>query len=97
MLDISKLFPKKWKKLKRACHKRDGYRCQFIDKNGRKCGYKKKLQVHHILRKHDHVDLIWVVLNTITLCTKHHKIVTGKEYIYASQFIKTVKQNGARR
>lgn len=48
------------------------------------CLCKKKLQVHHILPWKTHPTLRYDENNGITLCKKHHKIVTGHELTYAS-------------
>lgn len=51
------------------------------------CKKKKKLQVHHILPWQQFPLLRYEDRNGILLCKEHHKMVTGKELIYA-KFLK---------
>lgn len=90
-IDISLLFPDKWNKLRKDCLKRDNHKCQFVE-NGKVCGYKKKVQIHHIIRKSDRPDLVWDINNVIALCPKHHKYVTGCESAWAGVFANAIRK-----
>ena len=85
--DPQKMFPKKWAATRKKILKRDGHRCMFEDNKGR-CRHKKRLQMHHIIPKKEAPLLIWSERNLITLCVKHHKIVTGNEADYVVSFTK---------
>jgi hypothetical protein len=60
-----------------AVYRRDGFKCKMPG-----CGIKKRLNAHHIQRWADHEALRFVVRNGITLCSKHHKRITGHEEEY---------------
>lgn len=92
MIEFEKMFPKKWKELRKNVIKRDGRRCQFRE-NGKQCTYKKLLQVHHILKKADFPSLVWDENNCITLCIKHHKQISGRENEFVHIFKKIVGKN----
>ena len=89
--DPLKMFPKKWNALRKKIKKRDGNRCMFSDNKGR-CRHKKRLQVHHIIPKKEAPILMWNEGNLITLCVKHHKIVTGEEANYAVTLTKLINK-----
>ncbi len=67
-----------YEKFRYAVRNRDGRKCKWPN-----CGCKNKLQVHHILPFSKFPLLRNDVRNGITLCKKHHKIVTGKELQFA--------------
>jgi len=71
-------FDTQYKKWRAAVRKRDGRMCKWPN-----CGAKRGLQCHHILPWAGAPFLRYSVSNGITLCKKHHKLVTGKELIYA--------------
>lgn len=67
-----------WRK---AVKRRDKYTC-------RKCGSKNRriLQVHHIRKYHQYVELRDVVSNGITLCRACHLLCKGKEELFEVEF-----------
>jgi 5-methylcytosine-specific restriction endonuclease McrA len=77
-----------YKKFRSEVRKRDSYRCQFTG-----CKATKKLQVHHIIKWASHPSLRFSPANGITLCKVHHKLITGKEHIYAPMFQRIAKEN----
>lgn len=89
------MFPNKKRKLQRACFKRDKC-CQFVDKNGKKCGATRALKVHHIYRKSDYPQLSFLLNNVITLCQKHHLQIhrNDMDIAYIPIFKKIIKENG---
>lgn len=72
---------KNYQNFRRAVRNRDGC-CKWP-----LCGSKRKLQVHHILTWAKFPLLRYDINNGITLCKKHHKIVTGKELHFAVMLI----------
>lgn len=78
----------KYKKWRRKVFRRDGYCCQFKTCT-RKGGY---LEAHHIIKKAMRPDLVFVIDNGVTLCKKHHRIVTGQENKYIEYFFKIILQ-----
>lgn len=74
----------------RAVRSRDKHKCQFP---GCKC---KGTEAHHIIRYADAPLLRYNIFNGITLCRKHHKLVTGKEQIYILLFSSIVNDNNKR-
>lgn len=67
---------------------RDGNKCQW---NG--CNSNESLQVHHINRYANYLDLRYNTYNGITLCASCHKKTFGKEGIYAVVFTKRAMAN----
>lgn len=59
------LKSKYWKKVRKTVLTRDGFMC-------RKCGYKKKLQVHHLSYEHHNYEHLHLD-DLITLCKKCHE------------------------
>ena len=86
-------YDTRWEQTKLEAFNRDGNKCQFVLPNGKKCGRKKNLQPHHIIRKCDCPSLIYSASNVITLCGYHHHIVTGYEHVYVPVFRKIIKEN----
>jgi hypothetical protein len=71
-----------YKKWRLAVYRRDGYKCQWPG-----CRTKKrKLNAHHVHKWAKFPSLRYVVENGITLCSLHHKLVTGKEDNYILMF-----------
>jgi 5-methylcytosine-specific restriction endonuclease McrA len=62
---------------------RDGHRCQYPG-----CGLSEKLEVHHIKKHAVYKHLRLEPFNGITLCEKHHSLVTGQEGRYELFFFK---------
>ena len=61
----------KYTKWRHRVYKRDGYSCQFPD-----CKWPKgSLNAHHIKMKWYFPELIFTLVNGITLCEYHHKYV----------------------
>ena len=75
-------YAAQYQKWRATVIKRDKYRCQFPE-----CKCKKYLQVHHILRWADNIQLRFEERNGITLCKEHHKFVKDKEHIYVELFL----------
>ena len=89
--DPLKMFPKRWSKKRREIIKRDGHRCMFVE-NGKRCRHKRMLQVHHIIPKSENPALLWDDNNLITLCVKHHKMISGREHEYMGKFRKLLDE-----
>lgn len=70
---------------------RDKHKCQMP-----KCGYKRALNAHHIVRWSDAAYLRFDINNGITLCWKCHKEITGAEAQYAPLFMDIVRENNGR-
>lgn len=60
---------------------RDGKRCQFPN-----CRRRSKLQIHHIVPWSKSASLRYAVSNGITLCTRCHYSIKGKEAFYTEIF-----------
>ena len=73
----------------KAVKERDQNRCQFPGCTRHRFG----MEIHHILRVHDHPELRYVVSNGICLCKACHAKVTGQESIYVLLFTTIVNQN----
>jgi 5-methylcytosine-specific restriction endonuclease McrA len=58
--------------------KRDGYKC-------RKCGSRKRLQIHHIKSWAKAPELRYTPSNGITLCRTCHQRIWGNEQAYERQ------------
>jgi hypothetical protein len=67
-----------YKKFRNEVKNRDNRTCKWPS-----CRCKKKLNIHHILPWAKFPLLRFIVSNGITLCKKHHKVVTGKELQFA--------------
>jgi predicted restriction endonuclease len=65
--------------------KRDCFQCQFPG-----CLEKKNLEVHHIKKYAESARLRTEKSNGITLCKKHHALVTGKEESFETAFFKII-------
>ena len=68
----------KYKAWRLSVYKRDNFKCRWP-----RCKSNHGLNAHHITRWVDSVALRFNTSNGITLCCKHHKMVTGKESYYA--------------
>jgi predicted restriction endonuclease len=77
-----------YKKWRSDVRKRDNGMCQWPG-----CKAYKKLQVHHIKRWSDSVDLRYNIENGITLCKDHHKLILGNEVSYEAVFLKIIADN----
>lgn len=66
-----------YRKWRTDVYRRDRYKCL-------KCGSKRKLQAHHIMRWADHPLLRFDLNNGITLCRRCHGQMWGREddYVY---------------
>jgi glutamine cyclotransferase len=82
-------FDDLYKKWRLKVLKRDKNKCQFPY-----CRVRTKIQVHHIYRWADAIELRYNVFNGICLCRKHHKYITGKENLYAGIFAEIALKNG---
>jgi len=74
-----------YKKWRSEVRKRDGGFCQWPG-----CKASKKLQVHHIKRWSDSIDLRYHIDNGITLCKYHHYSIRGNEQSYEAVFFKII-------
>jgi len=95
-MDWKALYPKKWAEWAYNVRKRDGYKCQLLKPNGKKCGYKSKTnKPHHIYPKAEFPLKVFDVNNGITLCQNCHIHIVHKNgyEMYISQFIQTVAKN----
>lgn len=66
-----------YRRFRAAVKKRDHYRCRFPG-----CSVRTKIHVHHLKRVADFPELELNTENAVTLCKKHHQIVTGNEESY---------------
>jgi hypothetical protein len=82
----SRYSPEYWR-FRKDVLKRDEFSCQFPG-----CGVKKGLEVHHIKKYANSARLRTEKFNGITLCKKHHELVTGKEEQFESEFFKIICQ-----
>lgn len=71
---------KKWRK---SVYKRDNHQCRWPN-----CNQKTKLNAHHIKQWAHYPSLRFEINNGITLCKRHHKMITGMEEIYEAIFFK---------
>ncbi len=67
-----------YKQWRISVYQRDKFRCRWPS-----CRSNKKLNAHHILEWSTNPLLRFNVQNGITLCGKHHTMVTGKESHYS--------------
>jgi 5-methylcytosine-specific restriction endonuclease McrA len=74
------LNPEYWK-WRGAVLIRDGKKCQFPN-----CRRRSNLQIHHIIPWSRSVALRYAVSNGITLCTRCHHSIKGKEALYVEIF-----------
>lgn len=72
----------KWRK---QVYSRDNFQCQWPH-----CQMKKKLNAHHIYRWADFPGLRFNILNGITLCETHHKMIKNNEDNYREFFSKII-------
>ena len=68
--------------------RRDKFTCKMCKKKGKKA----RLQVHHIMKWASASSLRYDVSNGITLCSKCHKAITGKENHYISYLLNLINQ-----
>jgi predicted restriction endonuclease len=74
-----------YKKWRSDVRKRDNYQCQWPG-----CLASKKIQVHHIKRWSDSIDLRYHIDNGILLCKDHHKMIEKNESAYEAAFFKII-------
>lgn len=74
----------RYKEWRKAVRKRDGGKCQWPNctSRGSHC--------HHIYRWADNPTVRFVESNGIYLCKSHHDMVSKKEEMYASMFMRIV-------
>lgn len=77
-----------YKKFRQKVLARDKHKCQWYG-----CNSSKKLNVHHIHRWCDNPGLRYDENNGITLCSLHHKMISGQETYYESIFKKIAINN----
>jgi 5-methylcytosine-specific restriction enzyme A len=71
-------LPDDWPKIRARVLKRDGYRCTWLMRSGRRCK-QPGTEVDHIGDKHDHSEA-----NLRTLCAHHHTERTGEQAAQAA-------------
>jgi len=89
MKNVSKRYIYKthlYKTWRKKVYKRDGYKCRLCHDTG-------YLEAHHIRPKAKYPSLTYVVANGITLCKRHHKLVTGVEEKWQNVFYKIIRYN----
>ena len=84
-----------YKRWRARVFKRDNYMCQMCHAKRTK-NHQIRIEAHHIMRKVDFPEMIFVVSNGITLCQECHRMVTGQEMDYAEHFTNVVKTKGRR-
>jgi len=62
---------------------RDKYACQWPG-----CSSKQRLNAHHIKTWAHYPGLRFIVENGITLCYRHHKMISGMEESYEIPFLR---------
>jgi hypothetical protein len=77
-----------YKNWRNSVYKRDKYTCQWPG-----CSKKNNLNAHHIKTWSEYPSLRFVVLNGITLCKYHHKMIRGSESYYEAVFYSIAKKN----
>ena len=78
----------RYRALRRNILKRDGYKCQWPN-----CIWTKyKLHVHHIKTWSEYPTLRFIERNCITLCSRHHRSIWGKEEYYEVMFNTIIKK-----
>jgi len=75
-------------KFRKEVKKRDGYCCQWPD-----CKERKRLQVHHVRGWAEQPLVRFQRRNGITLCRKHHEMISGQEVYYQEVFDRIIIQN----
>ena len=83
---------KEYKEWRISVYKRDNFTCRWPN-----CNCKKKLNAHHIMPWSQSPALRFNIRNGITLCKKHHKIITGKESYYAEFLSKILERTKLKR
>lgn len=74
---------KRYQNWRKTVLARDEEQCQFPS-----CKSKEKLEIHHIRRFADAIHLRHQTYNGITLCEKHHRMITGHEKFYELMLFK---------
>jgi predicted restriction endonuclease len=82
----ARILDKRYGPWRKAVLARDKHRCRFPG-----CKARTRLEIHHIYRWADAVELRYSVDNAICLCKTHHKLVTRSEHLYAAIFIEIVR------
>ena len=73
-----------WARWRKSVFERDSYCC-------RECRSKKSITPHHILKKSDYPELIFEVMNGITLCKPCHDLTIGNEYQFVTKYNKLLE------
>lgn len=81
----------KYKKWRLDVYRRDKFRCRWPN-----CSCKKHINAHHILNWAEYPLLRFEVDNGITLCKRHHTVVTGQEDKYVQFLIKLLPRKRKR-
>ena len=89
-----------WAAWRKQVFQRDGYRCVMCPKTPAAAlafrALRRHLEPHHIIRKIERPDLVYVVDNGVTLCDHCHRSVTGQEALFVVKFTAYVKRLAAR-
>lgn len=75
-----------WKRWKWAVFKRDNQTCVMCGKVRKRVREGEPFDPHHIIRKVDRPDLVFVVDNGVVLCRPCHRKTLNKETMFAAQF-----------
>lgn len=69
---------REYKKWRLSIYRRDKFICKWPN-----CRSRKRLNAHHIMEWSTYPLLRFNIKNGITLCAKHHRLITGNETYYA--------------
>lgn len=76
---------KEYKRWRISVYRRDKFKCKWPN-----CRCSKKLNAHHILSWAKYPSVRFEVTNGITLCKKHHALITGQESHFAEFLSKLI-------
>lgn len=80
-----------YKQWRQSIYKRDKHQCQWPG-----CHKKNRLNAHHIKKWSDYPGLRYNLMNGITLCYNHHKMIKDQEENYELFFMKIVASKHAK-
>lgn len=85
-----RIYDKAYAQFRKSVRKRDKNRCRMPN-----CGSKYRLQVHHIRKWATNWALRYDVKNGITLCSKCHRSISGKEHHYELLFLRIINEDNS--